>query len=97
MSLMILKDLLIHFNIEETLPDYLLDESFNQIFLDGDLSINDNHYKISIKTRQNVIHKMYICPNSKFPIIIISKLPNNSLNGMKFGLNKGDVVYINEL
>ena len=50
MSLMILKDLLIHFNIEETLPDYLLDESFNQIFLDGDLSINDNHYKISIKT-----------------------------------------------
>ena len=94
---MIFKDLLNHFDIEGNFSDYLLDEPFNEIFLDGSISLKDNSYKIVVKTRQNVTHNMIINPNDDYPVIIISKLPNGLLNGMKFGLNKDDVVYINEL
>ena len=86
-----------HFEIEANIPDYLLDESFNKIFLDGDLSKKDNLYKITIKTRQDVTHNMFIRPNDEFPIIIISELPNGRLNGMKFGPTQNDVEYINEM
>ena len=94
---MILKDILNHFEINVNLPDYLLDESFNKVFLDGDLSKNDNLYKITIKTRQDVTHNMFIRPDNEFPIIIMSELPNGRLNGMKFGQTKSDVEYINEM
>ncbi len=94
---MILKDILNHFEIEANIPDYLLDESFNKIFLDGDLSKKDNLYKITIKTRQDVTHNMFIRPNDEFPIIIISELPNGRLNGMKFRPTQNDVEYINEM
>ena len=46
---MMLKELLNHFSIDEEFPDYLLDESFNEVFLDGDLSKTDNDYKIKLK------------------------------------------------
>ena len=94
---MILKEILNHFEIDVNLPNYLLDESFNKIFLDGDLSKNDNLYKITIKTRQDVTHNMFIRPDDEFPITIISELPNGRLNGIKFGQNKDDVNYINEM
>ena len=94
---MILKNLLNHFHIDVELPDYLLDESFNEIFKDGDLSKKYNSFEISIKTRQNVTHHMFINSDEEYPLIIISELPNGSLNGMKFGQSKGDVKYINEL
>ena len=94
---MIFKDLLDYFNVEESFPDYLLEQSFNKIFLDGDFSKIDNEYKIVIKTRQNVTHQMFLKPQEDYPVIILSELPNGSLNGMKFGLTKDDVVYINKL
>ena len=94
---MIFKELLNHFNINESFPDYLLDESFNEVFLGGDLSIKDNCYKIIIKTRQNVLHQMIIKPKDEYPVVILSELPNGLLNGMKFGLTKNDVKYINGL
>ena len=94
---MIFKDLLDYFNVEESFPDYLLEQSFNKIFLDGDFSKIDNEYKIVIKTRQNVTHQMFLKPQEDYPVIILSELPNGSLNGMKFGQSEGDVSYINEL
>ncbi len=94
---MILKDLLNYFDIEESFPDYLLEQSFNEVFLDGDLSKSDNNYKIVVKTRQDVTHQMFLKPNDEYPVIIMSELPNGSLNGMKFGQSEGDVSYINEL
>ena len=94
---MILREILTHFEIDINLPDYLLDESFNKIFLDGDLSKNDNLYKITIETRQDVTHNMFIRPHDEFPIVIMSELPNGRLNGMKFGQTKSDVEYINEM
>ncbi len=94
---MILKDLLNYFDIEESFPDYLLEQSFNEVFLDGDLSKSDNNYKIVVKTRQDVTHQMFLKPNDEYPVIIMSELPNGSLNGMKFGQSEGDVNYINEL
>ena len=94
---MILKDILNHFEIDVKLPDYLLDESFNKVFLDGDLSKKDNLYKITIKTRQDVTHNMFIRPDDEYPIAIMSELPNGRLNGMKFGQTKSDVEYINEM
>ena len=97
MSGMIFKDLLEYFNIEESFPDYLLEQTFNKIFLDGDFSKVDNTYKIVVKTRQNVTHQMFIKPNDDYPVAILSELPNGSLNGMKFGLTQDDVVYINKL
>ncbi len=81
---LILKELLNHFSIEEDLPDYLLNQSFNEVFLDGKLTISENTYKIVVKTRQDVLHQMFIKPNDEFPVIMLSELPNGLLNGMKF-------------
>ena len=92
-----LKDILDHFDINESFPDYLLEQSFNKVFLDGDLSKTDNNYKIVVKTRQNVTHQMFLKPNEDYPVIILSELPNGLLNGMKFGLTEDDVAYINKL
>lgn len=94
---MIFKDLLEHFSIEGDFPDYLLNQTFNVVFLDGDLTENEGNYKISITTRQNVTHQMFINPDDEFPVTILSELPNGSLNGMKFGQSEGDVKYINNL
>ena len=94
---MILKDLLDYFNIEDNLPDYLLEQPFNEAFLDGDFEKTDDTYKIEVTTRQDVTHQMFIRPEDEFPLTIMSVLPNGNLNGMKFGQNKGDVTYINEL
>ncbi|MEE0940231.1 hypothetical protein [Methanobrevibacter sp.] len=94
---MILKDLLDYFNIEDNLPDYLLEQPFNEVFLDGDFEKTDDTYKIEVTTRQDVTHQMFIRPEDEFPLTIMSVLPNGNLNGMKFGQNKGDVTYINEL
>ena len=94
---MILRDLLKHFDIEESFPDYLLEQSFNKVFLDGELSKSDNNYKIVVKTRQDVIHQLFLKPDEDYPIIVLSELPNGLLNGMKFGLTEDDVAYINGL
>ena len=94
---MILRDLLKHFNIEESFPDYLLEQSFNKVFLDGELSKSDNNYKIVVKTRQDVTHQLFLKPGEDYPVIVLSELPNGLLNGMKFGLTEDDVAYINGL
>ena len=94
---MIFKELLEHFEIEDDFPDYLLYESFNEVFLDGDLSQDDNNYKIVIKTRQDVVHSMYINPDGEFPVKVMSELPNGKLNGIKFGQTKDELTFINEL
>ena len=94
---MILRDLLKHFNIEESFPDYLLEQSFNKVFLDGELSKSDNNYKIVVKTRQDVIHQLFLKPDEDYPVIVLSELPSGLLNGMKFGLTEDDVAYINGL
>lgn len=94
---MILKDILDYFDIEESFPDYLLEQSFNKVFLDGDFSKEGNNYKIVVKTRQDVTHQMFLKPNEDYLVIILSELPNGLLNGMKFGRTKDDVVYINKL
>lgn len=94
---MIFQELLEYFNIEESFPDYLLDQTFNQVFLDGELSKIDNHYKIVVTTRQDVTHQMFIKPQEDYPVVIMSILPNGNLNGMKFGQTKDDVEYINKL
>ena len=94
---MILRDLLKHFNIEESFPEYLLEQSFNKVFLDGELSKSDNNYKIVVKTRQDVTHQLFLKPGEDYPVIVLSELPNGLLNGMKFGLTEDDVAYINEL
>ena len=97
MIYMIFQDLLNHFGIAGQFPDYLLNQTFNEVFLDGDLTKINNNYKIEITTRQNVTHQMFINPFDDFPVVIMSKLPNGNLNGMKFGLSEGQVIYINEL
>lgn len=97
MIYMIFQDLLNHFGIVGKFPDYLLNQTFNEVFLDGDLTKINNNYKIEITTRQNVTHQMFINPFDDFPVVIMSKLPNGNLNGMKFGLSEGQVIYINEL
>ncbi len=94
---MILRELLDHFNIEKSFPNHLLEQSFNEVFLDGELSKIDNNYKIVVKTRQDVTHQMFLKPDEEYPVVILSELPNGSLNGMKFGLTKDDVTYISEL
>lgn len=94
---MIFKDLLEYFNIEESFPDYLLEQTFNKVFLDGEFSKENNNYKIVVTTRQNVTHQMFIKPDEDYPVIIMSELPNGSLNGMKFGQTKDDEIFINEL
>ncbi len=94
---LILKDLLKHFDIREDLPEYLLQQTFNEVFLDGELSISNNTYKIVVKTRQDVIHQMFIKPEDEFPVIIMSELPNGLLNGMKFSREESVGIPINEL
>ena len=94
---MIFSELLDHFNIDEEFPEYLLDQTFNKVFLDGDLKVNDDSYEIVVKTRQNVVHQLFIKPNEEYPLIVMSELPKGSLNGMKFGQTNGDVKYINGL
>ena len=94
---MILRDLLKHFNIEESFPEYLLEQSFNKVFLDGELSKSDNTYKIAVTTRQDVTHQMFLKPDEDYPVIILSELPTGKLNGMKFGRTEGDVKYISQL
>ncbi len=94
---MLFKELLEYFGIEESFPDYLLEQTFNKVFLDGEFSKENNNYKIVVTTRQNVTHQMFIKPGEDYPVIIMSELPNGSLNGMKFGQTEDDEVYINEL
>ena len=55
---MILKDLIDHFKIEADLPEYLLDQSFNEVFLEGNLSRTGSGYKIEVTTRQDVTHQL---------------------------------------
>ena len=93
----IFRELLEYFNIEESFPEYLYNQTFNEIFLEGEFSKTDKSYKIAITTRQNVTHQMFIRPGDDYPVVIMSELPNGSLNGMKFGLTSDDVAYINEL
>ena len=38
---MILKDILDYFAIEAVLPDYLLNQTFNEVFLDGEFTVED--------------------------------------------------------
>ena len=94
---MLLKEILDYFNIDVELPEYLYDESFNKVFLDGELTKTDDSYKISIKTRQNVTHNMIIKPNDTTPLTVISELPNGLLNGVKFGREKGEVEYVDRI
>lgn len=94
---MILRDLLKHFNIEESFPDYLLEQPFNKVFLDGEVSKSENNYKIAVTTRQDVTHQMFLRPGEDYPVIILSELPNGKSNGMKFGLTEDDVAYISKL
>ena len=94
---MILKDLLDYFNIEDNLPDYLLEQPFNEVFLDGDFEKTDDTYKIEVTTRQDVTHQMFIRPEDEFPLTIMSVLPNGNLNGMKFGQNEGDEKFVDDL
>ena len=94
---MIFKDLLKHFDIEGEFPDYLLGQTFNEVFLEGELSRVANSYKIEVTTRQGVTHQMFIKPSEAYPVTIMSVLPNGSLNGMKFGITADDVSYINKL
>lgn len=91
------KELLDHFNIKEEFPEYLLDESFNVVFLDGNLSFKDNSYQIVVTTRQNVTHQMFLKPNDDFPVIIMSILPNGKLNGVKFGKTSDETTFIDKL
>ena len=81
---MILKDLLIHFDIDEDLPEYLLNQTFNKVFLDGKLTKDENTYEIAVRTRQDVTHHLFIKPGEEFPVIVLSELPSGLLNGMKF-------------
>ncbi len=94
---MILSDILNHFGIDEIFPDYLLNHPFNKVFLDGDLTLENNSYKIAVRTRQDVIHQMFLKPDSDFPVIILSVLPNGRQNGIKFGLHEGEEIPISEL
>ena len=94
---MILKDLLDYFGIDENLPDYLLNHTFNEVFLDGKFTNNENTYEIVVTTRQNVTHQMFIKPGDEFPVIIMSELPNGLLNGMKFPQTESIGIPINRL
>ena len=94
---MILKDLLNHFEIEEDLPDYLLSQPFNEVFMDGEVTLKDDSYEIVVTTRQDVTHQMFIRPNDEFPVIIMSELPNGLLNGMKFPQEEHVGITINKL
>ncbi|WP_305553469.1 hypothetical protein [Methanobrevibacter sp. V74] len=96
-EMMIFEELLNHFEIRETFPNYLLNQTFNDVFLEGDITKKDNIYEITVTTRQDLTHMMFIKPREEFPVVIMSILPNGLLNGMKFGQNKGDEIPINKL
>ena len=91
---MILKELLDYFNINVVLPEYLYEETFNEVFMKGNLSKTDNTYEIVAETRKDVTHTMIINPDDDYPVIISSLLPNGRTNGCKFGKSNGDLVYI---
>lgn len=91
---MILRDLLNNFNIEVSLPEYLYEETFNEVFLKGELSKEHNKYKIVIETQKDVTHTMIIDQSDDYPVTISSLLPNGKTNGTKFGQNKGDLKFI---
>lgn len=91
---MILKDLLTYFNLDIELPMYLYEESFNEVFLEGNLVKKENTYEITIKTRKDVIHTMIINLLDDYPLTIISTLPNGKSNGTKFGKTKDDLKFI---
>lgn len=94
---MIFKDLLEYFDIEESFPDYLYEQTFNKVFLDGEFSKVDDNYKIVVTTRQGVTHQLFIRPSDDYPVTVMSELPNGLLNGMKFGQTSDDVAYVNKL
>ncbi len=94
---MILKDLMIHFSIDEDLPEYLLNQTFNKVFLDGKLAKEGNTYEIAVTTRQDVTHHLFIKPGEEFPVIVLSELPTGLLNGMKFSQNESVGIPINKL
>ena len=89
-----LKELIDYFNLEINLPEYLYEETFNKVFMKGKLSKVGDIYKITVKTQKDVIHIMIIDSNDKYPVIILSELPNGRTNGTKFGQRNGDLVYI---
>ncbi len=91
---MILKDLLNYFNLDINLPEYLYEETFNEVFMKGDLSKVNNTYKITIKTQKDIIHTMIIDSDDDYPVTILSELPNGRTNGIKFGQRYGDLLYI---
>ena len=97
MMVMILKDLLNHFEIVGEFPDYLLNQTFNEVFLEGNLTCENNNFKIAVTTRQDVTHQMFLRPDDDYPVVILSELPNGNLNGMKFGQSENDIKYINNL
>ena len=94
---MLFKELIDHFKIDEEFPPYLLDESFNDVFRNGEFIKTDKNYKIVAETRKRITHTMIITPGDEFPVIVISELPTGALNGVKFGTEKGSLVYIDEL
>ena len=91
---MILKELLDYFGIEVDLPEYLYEETFNEVFLEGTLVKTENTYKITIKTRKDVIHSMIINLDDDYPVTVSSLLPNGKTNGIRFGQNQGDLIFI---
>ena len=91
---MILRELLDYFNIDVILPEYLYEETFNEVFMKCNLSKTDNAYKIVAETRKDVTHTMIINPDDDYPVSISSLLPNGRTNGCKFGKSNGDLVYI---
>lgn len=91
---MILKDLLNYFDIDVILPEYLYDESFNDVFLKGEVIKENNKYEIVAETRKEVIHTMIINSDDDYPVVISSELPNGKTNGVKFPKVKGDLTYI---
>ncbi len=91
---MILKELLDYFNLEIDLPQYLYEETFNEVFMKGNLSKINDIYKIAVKTQKDVIHTMIIDSDDNYPVTILSELPNGRTNGTKFGQSSSDLVYI---
>ena len=91
---MILKEIIKHFKIEIELPDYLLEQNFNDVFIKGELTNNQNTYKITVLTRKNITHTMIINLGDDYPLTLTSTLPNSTRNGIRFGKNKNDLKYI---
>ena len=94
---LILRDLLDYFGIDETFPDYLYNQTFNEVFLDGELTNKGNNYKLVVTTRQDVTHQLFLKPDEEFPVIVLSILPNGRSNGIKFGQNEGEEIPISKL